>query len=266
MADLSHLASRAVIKVSGPDARDFLQNIVTQDIAKLEPSRLVYACLLAPQGRFLHDLFIFLDNDAYFVDCEAARQEDLLRRLMIFKLRSKVVIEKAEAFFVYNSAAQLEGGYSFKDPRLEGLGWRSYATTSVTAEPESFYKDKRIHLGVAEGGAEIRPDVDVVADANLEHLHAIAWDKGCFVGQEVTARMNYRGLAKKRMTIVSGSGLVEGASLTQDGHAVGEIRAVNAAGTEGLALVKLAALERPLMMSNTAVSAHLPPWLTLDNT
>ena len=262
------LAERCLIKISGVDAESFLQNLVTQDVARQQPEKLVYACLLTPQGRFLHDLFIFREGDDFFLDCETQRREDLIRRLQIFKLRSKVVIEDCSSAFSVYAGSQGR----FRDPRLEALGYRSYPPAGETvAEAGSAvaYKEMRIHLGVPEGSLDIKPEGDTMADVNLDMLHAVSWTKGCFVGQEVAARMENRGLVKKRMVIVSGRGLVAGGELTQDGHAVGEVRSVNAAGTEGLAILKLAALEDKtgaIMQSDSRITARLPNWFKLDNT
>ena len=149
---------------------------------------------------------------------------------------------------------------------------RSLALLGMTATAGSAaaYRDMRIHLGVPEGSIDIKPEVDTMADANLDILQAVSWDKGCFVGQEVAARMENRGLVKKRMVIVSGSQLAAGGALTQNGHAVGEVRSVNVARTEGLAILKLAALERdsaPIMQPDgSIIAAHLPAWLKLENT
>lgn len=265
---LGRLEGRCLLRIGGEEAAVFLQNIVTQDVAALAPGRLVYACLLSAPGRFLHDLFIFAGVDCFYLDCDAARKEDLVRRLKIFRLRAKVTIDDELALAVYAGDAQVEGGYSFRDPRLEALGWRSYLPPQANAVSSSAYRDRRIHLGVPEGTPDMKPDIDTVADANLEYLHAVSWDKGCFIGQEVTARMYHRGLAKRRLLIVEGAGLIPGAALVQEGQVVGEIRAVNAAGTEGLALLKLSALAGGAIVQEggATVAARRPGWLPADKT
>jgi folate-binding protein YgfZ len=307
MADLFHLPERCLIKVSGDEAESFLQNLVTQDVAGLAPGRLIYSCLLTPQGRFLHDFFIHNEAGAFFLECETQRREDLLRRLKIFKLRSKVVIEDCSAeFAVYAAISRIdfplplrerlgegsnlsmlcasgaypssqpspargEGVYRiFKDPRLETLGYRYYFPVGekIEAASASAYKDRRIHLGVPEGSIDMKPEFDTLADMNLDRLNAVSWTKGCFVGQEVAARMENRGLVKKRLVIISGNNLIPGEALSQNDVAVGEVRSVNAAGNEGLALLKLAALEegagqitRP---DKSIITARLPQWLEIQ--
>jgi len=129
------------------------------------------------------------------------------------------------------------------------------------------YKDFRIHLGVPEGSIDMKPEFDTLADMNLDKLHAVSWTKGCFVGQEVAARMENRALIKKRLVIIAGENLVSGETLSQNEVPVGEVRSVNAAATEGLALLKLAALEsgageisRP---NKSIITAHRPSWLEI---
>lgn len=261
MADLFHLPERCLIKISGEEAESFLQNLVTQEMTGWGEGRLIYSCLLTPQGRFLHDFFIHKDGDAFFLECETQRREDFLKRLKIFKLRSKVVIEDcAEAFTVYAGATG-----KYRDPRLAELGYRSYfpASETIQAAASAAYQDMRIHLGVPEGSIDIRPEVDTLAEVNLDKLNAVSWTKGCFVGQEVAARMENRGLVKKRVVIVTGEKLTSGEGLTQNGVAVGEIRSINSAGTEGLALLKLTALAEGAIarVNGSMLIAQLPVWM-----
>ncbi len=264
------LDDRCVIKISGADAESFLQNIVTQDVAGFQAGGLRYGCLLTPQGRFLHDFFLFKDGDDFCLECEAARKDDLIRRLKMFRLRAKADIAETDVA-VYAGAEIAAQKFCFPDPRLPELGFRSYLSATIKAEPPAAYKDKRISLGVPEGGVEIKPEIDTLADVNLDRLNAVSWRKGCFVGQEVTARMKNRGLVKKRLAIVAGENLMAGDALTQAGHAVGEVRAVNAARGEGLAVLKLAAVEAasgsPMTRPDGGkITAHFPIWLQMENT
>lgn len=260
--ELSRLDERCLIRVSGDDAATFLQNLLTQDVLKLEEGRLAYGCLLTPQGRVLHDLFIFRKDGDFFLDCETARSDDLLRRFRAFRLRAKVAFEPAggKVYAGDRQAASL----SFADPRLEGLGERTYTEEKLAAGPATLHKDRRIHLGVPEGSIDMRPDADIMADVNLDLLHAVAWDKGCFVGQEVTARVNWRGLVKRRLLVVAGAGLKADEAVTTGDRAVGEVRSVNSAGTEGLALLRLDSLNAPLAAGSSNIVVHRPDWLKID--
>lgn len=256
-----YLPERSLIKVSGADAQFFLQDLVTHDVNHLAEGQLVYSCLLTPQGRFLHDFFISRDAEGFYLECEALRRDDLIRRLNIFKLRAKVHLQDCFAQFDVFSSNTPQG---FRDPRLPTLGYRFYQVKKENVSPSSeAYKELRIRLGIPEGSPDIKPEVDTLSDVNLDRLNAISWDKGCYVGQEVTARMNYRGLVKKRMVMISGTSLAAGSMLTQDGHGVGEIRSVSADRTKGLAILKLAALSGNIQSSEGVItSAQLPSWVT----
>lgn len=268
-AFICRLEGRCLIKVSGADAITFLQNLITQDVPGLTEGQLAYSCLLTPQGRFLHDFFISRDAEGFFLECETWRREDLIRRLNVFKLRAKVTIEDCHGLFdVYTTT----GATGFPDPRLAALGRRFYLPKNKpltgTISPDA-YRNMRIRLGVPEGSPDIKPEIDTLSDVNLDHLHAVSWDKGCYVGQEITARMRNRGLVKKRMMIVSGNHLAAGSVLTQNGYAVGEVRSTDSAATAGLAILKLNVLadNSPITLPNGfIISAHLPNWLELENT
>jgi folate-binding protein YgfZ len=260
------LPERCLVKVSGADAAAFLQSLITHDVMALTSGQLAYSCLLTPQGRFLHDFFIFREEAGFFLECETQRREDLIRRLTVFRLRAKVTIEDCRGLFSVYAGSAPAGNRSFSDPRLKELGYRFYlpANEAISGMNPEIYKDRRITLCVPEGSSEIKPEIDTLSDVNLDRLQAVSWDKGCYVGQEVTARMKNRALVKKRMMIVSGQHLAAGSALTQGGYAVGDVRAVNAAATEGLAILKLAVLEettRVLQPDGSAVSAQLPAWV-----
>lgn len=221
-----HLSDRRLIRIAGPDAQSFLQNIMTNDVAQ---DGLIYSCLLTPQGQVLHDFFVVKQGEGdYLLDVDSGRADDLLRRLAVFKLRAKVSITDEAAIKVYAAPQGLN------DPRLAAVGGRLYTQDMIAKTATlSDYEDHLIRLGIP-GAKAMRYEKDIAADLNLDLLNAIGWDKGCFIGQEVTARMKYRGLAKKRLMIVTGENLAPGET------AYGDIRQVNQAKTAGLAVVKLA--------------------------
>lgn len=227
----SKFGSRCVLRVSGVDAQSFLQNIFTNDIRRVAAGVLQYNLLLTPQGKVLHDVFIFMQDNAYFIDVETARRDDLLKRFAIFKLRAKVDIEKT-SLSVFSSS---EG---FGDPRYKKLGQRLYAEDKEAGE-EGVYDDFLINLGIPNGSKTIHYEKDFAHELNLDALNAIAWDKGCFIGQEVVARVYNRGLAKKRLLIIKGQ------NLKPDG----DIRQVNSTADIALAVLRLdgtrEGLERP---------------------
>lgn len=239
-----HLSDRCLVRVAGEDAFDFLQNIITNDLKKARADALVYACLLTPQGMYLHDFFIRQDEGGYVLDCEAARADDLLRRLTMFKLRAKVALTRLEGWNIYAAG----NGQGPADPRLPKLGARIYTQETIpAARPVSVYHDFCIDFGVPCDGLSIRPEKDTMADVNLDRLHAVSWDKGCFVGQEVAARMHNRNIIKRRLYTVQGRALPAGGKLIQNAKEVGEIRQVSTDGAKALAQIKVSALINPVI-------------------
>jgi folate-binding protein YgfZ len=234
------LESRRLLRVSGEDSKDFLQNVITNDMNRLGTGQLLYACLLTPQGRFLHDFFIFERDGAYMLDVAAARAEDLLRRLNIFKLRAKVVFGEPQGTYVY---AVPGGGKGVADPRRGDLGARLY-DAKISAGPEALYDDFCIAKTVP-AGATIHPEQDTMADVSLDLLNAVAWDKGCFIGQEVAARMHHRGLAKRRLFTVTGKNLQPGPVRYGEIEA-GDIRQASSTGDLALAVLKVTEAEKEL--------------------
>lgn len=253
---LVHLSDRAVLRIAGADATIFLQNVITNDMSRLDAGGMLYACLLSPQGQYLHDFFIShaADGNGYYLDCEAAKMDDLLRRFTMFRLRSKVTFENISAGMHVYAAGQ---GQGLPDPRQATIGSRIYsADTSATALPPEKYHDFCIDFIVPSGSLAIRPQ-DTMSDVNLDHLNAVAWDKGCFIGQEVAARMYHLGKAKKRLYKIQGEGLVGGDAILQNGRPVGDIRQVSSNGKTALAQLKIAAAENELLPLLTNTGAKL---------
>lgn len=243
----AHLADRCLVRVTGEDAFSFLQNIITSDMRGVSATTMIYGCLLTPQGKYLHDFFVFPDDgQGYFLDCETARVDDLLRRFSFFKLRSRVSLVNIEGEYqVYASTTAQPGGIA--DPRHAGLGYRIYAKEKMAgAQPVAVYNDFCVSIGAPCGSLTLQAEKDFMADVSLDLLNAAAWDKGCFVGQEVAARMHNKGVAKRRLYIASGQGLSLGALRLNNSEA-GEIRQINSSGSEALAVVKVAAATGVLM-------------------
>ena len=234
-----HLADRAVLRVEGEDAQDFLHNIFTNDVHKLQAGQLQYNLLLTPQGQVLHDAFILRHEDGFLIDGALARQPDLMRRLTMFKLRAKVSLSPSPLQVYASTAAGdvAQEGW-LQDPRGARLGRRFYGAALDGAVSSAHdYDDLLISLGIPTPQA-IAYERDFSHEVNLDLLHAIAWDKGCFIGQEVAARVHHKGLAKKRLYVVQGSKLSCGKIINEDGTEVGQIRHVDRAQTSALAVVK----------------------------
>lgn len=231
------LPSRRFLSITGEDAESFLQNVMTNDISKIGDSGILYTCLLSPQGQILNEFFVVKSesDEGYLIDIDQDQIDPLLRRLGFFKLRAKVTIAKKEDIFVTSDMNQ---GYA--DPRYPGLGYRFYTNEKLSTEgAEEEYKDLCMRLCIPYGFSTIEAERDVIADANLDLLHAVAFDKGCFIGQEVVARMYHRNLSRKRLMLIEGNDLKKGATLYQKAAVIGAIRDVDSAHGIGLAQIKL---------------------------
>jgi len=189
------LADRAVIRLSGEEVRGFLQGLVTEDVAGPLP---VWAGLLTPQGKCLFDFFVWDDRDDLLIDCESDAADDLIKRLSLYRLRRPITIARDDSLAVHWSASGDEG---IADPRLAELGHRWLA---LPGEAASDWLEHRLRLGVCEGRAELG---DLLwLECNAAELNGVSFSKGCFVGQENTARMNWRQKVNRRLVVVEGDG------------------------------------------------------------
>ena len=189
------LADRALVRLSGPEAAEFLNGLVTQEVSGTLP---VWAGLLTPQGKCLFDFLVWKDGDDLLLDCEADAADDLIKRLGIYRLRRPIRIERDVGLAVHWSP-RAEGGTP--DPRLSTLGrrWLGPAT-----RPAEGWLEHRLRLGICEGRAELG---DLLwLECNAAELNGVSFTKGCFVGQENTARMNWRQKVNRRLVVVEGDG------------------------------------------------------------
>lgn len=218
------LKNRGLIHVEGDDRHDFLQGLITNDINKLEAGKILYACLLTPQGKFLHDFFIHDTGDAFLLDCEGgARAADLFRRLNMYRLRADVQISAEENMPVY---AVFGTPIGTADPRDPEMGNRSFEKPDLEEKPFENWDHHRIELTIPDGSRDLIPEKSTMDEGKMDQLSAIDYDKGCYVGQELTARMHYRGLGKKHLQTVNLDTLPEKAELR------------SSCGDIGIALVK----------------------------
>jgi folate-binding protein YgfZ len=189
------LTDRAVVRLSGEDVRGFLQGLVTSDVAGELP---VWAGLLTPQGKCLFDFFVWSGGDDLLLDCEADAADDLIKRLSIYRLRRPISIERDASLAVHWAK---EGGDGVPDTRLRELGSRWLAPAD---EPALGWLEHRLRLGVTEGQAELG---DILwLECNAAELNGVSFSKGCFVGQENTARMNWRQKINRRLFVLLGGG------------------------------------------------------------
>lgn len=263
IAELSH---RGVIEIEGEDKATFLQGLISNDINLVTPTQAMYAALLTPQGRFLFDFFIIEKEGKYFLDVESARLEAFLKKLSLFKLRSKVTLKARPDLKIY--ALWGEGNLAleaYPDPRLKTLGARLIARTAPNASAEE-YDLHRMKLGVPEGGIDLLPEKAILLESGLDELNAISWTKGCYMGQELTARTKYRGLVRKRLFPVKIEGLApeNGAEVFLDGSAVGEMRSHR--DGYGLALLHIEAVKsgKTLTCGETSLRPYIPDWMIIE--
>ncbi|MGE0746525.1 MAG: folate-binding protein YgfZ [Rhodospirillales bacterium] len=287
------LADRAVLRVSGPDARGLLQGIVTNDMERVAPARAIWAALLTPQGKYLHDFMIAQDAEGFLFDADAARLAELKKRLAMYRLRAKVTIEEQPGLAVFalwdadaaarcgladapGAAAPWQNGIAFVDPRLAALGARAIlpadAAAAAALQSAGFaaakpgeYERHRIALGVPDGARDLVADKSYPMENGFDALNGIDFAKGCYVGQEVTARMKHRGLVKKRLfpVAIEGDPPPPGTAVRRGAVDAGELR--GAAGGIGLALLKLdqafADDAAPLTAGDARLTPRKPAWM-----
>ncbi|HXC56610.1 MAG TPA: hypothetical protein VNU97_15030 [Rhizomicrobium sp.] len=264
----THLEDRSVIAVAGAEARPFLQGLITNDVEKLAPGVGLYAALLTPQGKILFDFFLVEGDGAILIDCAAAARDALLRRLTLYKLRARIVIEPRDQLAVLAEweGAGVENAIAYPDPRLAALGRRAIVARGempANLAGGTAYRAHRLALGVPEG-ADFGSDKMFALDADLDELHAVDFAKGCYVGQELTARMKHRGTARKRLLpFTAAQGLEAGMPVKAGDKEIGEIASLH--GRHGFALIRLDRLAEagsaPADAGGQAVDLIKPSWL-----
>ncbi len=259
------LPARTVLAVTGEDRVGYLQGLVSNDVALAAPGRAVWAALLTPQGKWLADFFIFADGERLLLDVEAAQADDLARRLLRFRLRAKVAVapDPARSYAVWAACGEgvpAQPGIAAPDPRLAGAGWRVLAPELATDATAEDYDAHRLALGLPDGSRDMEAEKSVLLEGGFDELNGVSWTKGCYMGQELTARTKYRGLLKRRLAPVSGDAALPapGTPVLRDGAEVGTLR--SARGTTGLALLRLDAIGGGLECGGP-VSARLPGWV-----
>jgi folate-binding protein YgfZ len=260
MADL-HLApltDRALIRLSGPDWRSFLQGLITQDVEILQPGAVRYGALLTPQGRLRWDIFLHGEDDGVVVEVAADARDEVLQTLTLYRLRAKVEIAPDERY-VLAAWGDAPAGEDWRaDPRLADLGWRRLAQTP---EGAGDYRAHRLVLGVADPAQDaVEPLYPI--DANLDLLNGIDFKKGCFVGQETTSRMKRRGQIKSRIAPLAYEGpqIEPGAEIMAGDLRAG--RVLSGMAGRSLALLRIdRALGADLTALDRTVSLDVPSWL-----
>lgn len=243
------LSDRAVLRVSGDDARAFLDRLVTCDLDRVTASFPRFGALLTPQGKIIADFIVFQARegaaDTFYLDTAASCAQDLAKRLSLYKLRAKVAVEVSDTLAVRagwdGTASPPDAAAAGTDPRLPALGWRAIVERGDgEAAPRVIYHAHRIELAIPEGGADYAFGDAFPHEAMMDQLHGVDFDKGCYVGQEVVSRMQHRGTARTRIVplLYDGNDAPEpGAEVVAGERALG--RTGTAAGGRGLAMIRL---------------------------
>lgn len=290
----ARLAGRTVIALEGEEASDFLQGLVTVDLRELGPRRSLWGALLNPQGRYLFDFFLYYDRPGrLLMECESQRAPDLLRRLQLYRLRRQIAIAEEPGLAVLASDAppsrfglgeqrgesgRAQDAIVAVDPRLASLGLRLLlppaavaaflATYGLREVPATVFERRRLELGVFEGSSDLLPERSLPLECNFAELGGISFEKGCYVGQEVTARMHFRARPRRRLLparFPAGAPQPGAIVETADGMQAGSV--VRVASDIGLVLVRVEHLGRPdaqpLRADGREVEPWVPPWLGL---
>lgn len=265
MTKLAHLPRRIVLAVSGADRVSFLNGLVSNDVALATPGQAVWAALLTPQGKYLADFFIFAEAERLLLDCEAVLAPDIAKRLLRFKLRADVEVAPVamEVYAAWDGVAPV-AAHVAADPRVSGAGWRLLSGTPLEVNaPFEAWDAHRIALGLPDGTRDLEPDKTLLLEAGFDELHGISWTKGCYMGQELTARTRYRGLVKRRLVPVTASLKVPPpeTKVTAGGREVGTIR--SGQGAAALAVVRVDALGESLTSADVPLRVALPSWWRL---
>ncbi len=223
-ADTAMSADRSLLSVSGADRRGFLQGLVTNDISRLDRG-LVYAALLSPQGKYLADFLMLERDDAIVLDVRSSLSEELARRLGMYRLRAAVQI--APSGLSVGRGVGPPPDNALPDPRHPALGWRLYSEHADSGRDSGGeridWDNLRVTYCIPETGIELTPDTYIL-EAGFERLNGVDFRKGCYVGQEVTARMKHKAELRKGLVIVSVEGEAPvGCSITSDGRTVGTL-------------------------------------------
>lgn len=259
MAEVLELENRGVVRISGPDSKSLLQGLITSDIEDLSENNALYAALLTPQGKFLFDMLIVQDGDDLLLDTEAERKPDLLRRLMMYKLRADAEItdDARSVWALFDGEAQ--SGIAYLDPRHKAMHQRVISADCPAPDaaplPIKKYEERRIRHGVPDSSRDMKVEKDFWLETDAERLNGVSFTKGCFVGQELTARMKHRMTLKKKLVTLKSDEAdipLDAEIKTEAGKSAGEVR--TGQGPYAIAYFRLEYSDQPLFADGVPVS------------
>ena len=274
---ISILPDRAIFKISGSEAKTFLQGLVTADLEKLEDGQASHAGLLTPQGKIMFDFFALAQKDGWLIDCSTDQVDDIIKRLTFYKLRADVNLEKLQDWGIAASWGEPvsvpDEIIVYDDPRLKQMGQRLVSPMTMLSplenQPAQSYHAHRIGLGVPDtpdiGSSQTFPH-----EANFDQLGGVSFTKGCYVGQEVVSRMQHRGTARSRIIMVELADELTGdeREITANDRKIGQMLSV--AGTKGLAIVRLDRAKKAMeeghaiLVGDIPVKLKKPDWANFE--
>lgn len=277
------LEDRSVLEIGGTEARDFLQNLITNDVDLLSDDQTIYAALLTPQGKYLYDFLLAQQDGFILLDVHTQQMAGLTRKLMMYRLRAAVTLEDAtEKWAIYallgdvdglgqdrGACIHLDGALIYRDPRTARIGARAIlprdsadtilAGLGFVQADRADYEDRRISLGVVDGLQDMEEEKTLLLEANFEALHGVAFDKGCYIGQEQTARTKHRATIRNRIYPVAFPDAIpqSGAIVSADGKDIGTVRSISS--NRGLARLRVETVD-----AGSALSADGAPLTVKD--
>jgi len=265
MSMIARLPDRAVVEVTGEDRVSFLQGLVSNDVTEALPGQAVWAALLTPQGKWLADFFILADGTRLLLDCEASQSAMLVQRLTRFRLRAKVAVQAVPllVYAAWDGVPAVTAAIVAPDPRVEGAGWRILAETPLATNSNVDEWDcHRLAMGLPDGSRDLEAEKTTLLEAGFDELHGVSWTKGCYMGQELTARTKYRGLLKRRLVPVriDGPAPDTGVPVMRNGVEAGTMR--SSVPGLGIALLRLDAMGSGTLACGEAILHPAPPpWM-----
>lgn len=283
----TELSNRGILKLSGSEVDSFLQGLISNDVTRANGERAIYAALLTPQGKFLYDFFIVRSADELFIDCREDDLPSFSKKLKMYKLRSDVTLEDVSSDYQisvifgdrlsdilpdgHEQKDLSDGAIIYRDPRLLEAGIRVISPVSFDMQAicdqvatETDYQVHRIQLGLPESPTDLITDKSILLESGFDELNGVDWKKGCYMGQELTARTKYRGLIKKRLVPFTLDGDAHpGDDVILNDKVIGDIRSVEQ-GT-GIAMIKIDALRDHSEFKTGAatISVRVPGWVNL---